>query len=174
MEKGFTHIYTGNGKGKTTAAIGLAIRAAGYGLKTCFIQFMKDFPYNEKMILSALKEQITLFHYGNDAFVFAKKPPSDEDIKAFRNGFNKALDIMSNQQHDLLILDEIFVCLYFDLCNEDDILTLIAEKPEGMELVLTGRYCPEHFYTYADLVTEMKEIKHYYQKGVLSRNGIDC
>jgi len=169
----FIQIYTGNGKGKTTAAIGQAVRAAGHGLKTFIIMFMKDHPYGELKILEELKEFITVERLGNDAFVFRKEPPSQDDLDTAQAGLTRAREIIQGGEYDIVILDEICVTTYFKLLTPEDVIPLLKEKPDGVELILTGRYCPEAWLELADLVTEMKEIKHYYQKGVIARDGFE-
>lgn len=173
LERGFTQIYTGNGKGKTTAAIGQAVRAAGAGLKTYIIQFMKDFPYNESNSLKQLSDWITLEKVGKDDYVFRKEPPPQEEIVNAKIALEIAKEKMLSGKYDLIILDEICVAIYFGLFPVEDVLLFLDAKPENVELILTGRYCPQVFIDRADLVTEMKEVKHYYQKGILSRAGID-
>ncbi len=173
LERGFTQIYTGNGKGKTTAAIGQAVRAAGAGLKTYIIQFMKDFPYNESNSLKQLSDWITLEKVGKDDYVFRKEPPPQEEIVNAKIALEIAKEKMLSGNYDLVILDEICVAIYFGLFTVEDVLLFLDAKPENVELILTGRYCPQVLIDRADLVTEMKEVKHYYQKGILSRAGID-
>lgn len=173
LEKGFIHVYTGNGKGKTTAAIGQAVRAAGFGLKTYFVMFMKEFPYNEVKSLGKLKELITIVQVGKDDFVYKKVIPSDEEKLKIKNALNKAKTKMLSGEYDLIVLDEIFVSIYFGLITKEEVIAFINEKPEHVELILTGRYCPQEIMDKADLVTEMKEVKHYYEKGVLARRGIE-
>ena len=169
----FVQIYTGNGKGKTTAAIGQAVRAAGSQLRTCLIMFMKDFPYGEIKSLRPLEEWITIERYGNDEFVMQKRPPSDRDIDTARQALKRAREAMLSGQYQLVILDEICVTTYFGLLTAEDVLPLLDERPDDVELILTGRYCPPEWIERADLVTEMKEIKHYYTDGVLARKGFE-
>lgn len=166
-------IYTGNGKGKTTAAIGQAIRAAGHGLKTCFVQFMKDFPYGELKVLKKLDRWITVERFGNDSFVFEKRPPNEAEIGEIRAGLQRAREIMNSGEYDIVVLDEVCVTTYFVLLTADDVLPLLEEKPEGVEIILTGRYCPDEWIEKADLVTRMDEVKHYYQQGVTARQGFE-
>ncbi|MCJ7554479.1 MAG: cob(I)yrinic acid a,c-diamide adenosyltransferase [Ignavibacteriaceae bacterium] len=173
LEKGFVQIYTGNGKGKTTAAIGQAVRAAGYGLKTYIAQFMKEYPYNELNSLKHLKEWITIEQFCSDEFVYRKELPDKTEIDKARRGLAKAKAKMLSGKFDIIILDEICVSIYFGLFNDEEVLTFIKQKPDSVELIITGRYCPDKLLERADLVTEMKEIKHYYQDGVLSRKGIE-
>jgi len=174
LEKGYIHVYTGNGKGKTTAALGLAMRSAGYGLKTYFLMFMKSFPYSEKKAIIKLSDNITLSACGHDEFVFKKEEPSTELINEISLALDNAKNAMLSGEFDIIILDEILVSIYFKLLEEEKLISFINEKPNNVELVLTGRYATETIIKLADLVTEMKEIKHYYSKGILSRNGIDC
>ena len=173
FEKGFIQIYTGNGKGKTTAAIGQAVRAAGYGLKTYIAQFMKEYPYNELNSLKHLKDWITIEQFCGDDFVYRKELPDKTEIDKARRGLAKAKAKMLSGKFDIIILDEICVSIYFGLFNDEEVLTFIKQKPGNVELILTGRYCPDKLLERADLVTEMKEIKHYYQDGILSRKGIE-
>ncbi len=173
LEKGFVQIYTGNGKGKSTAAIGQAVRAAGFGMKTYIAQFMKEFPYNELISLKHLSERITIEQFGGDEFVFKKELPGEEELAKARKGLQSAKEKMLSGEYDLIILDEAIVAIYFKLIETKNIIEFINTKPTDVELILTGRYCPEELIKLADLVTEMKEVKHYYQKGITSRNGIE-
>ncbi len=169
----YIQVYTGNGKGKTTAALGQAIRAAGSGLKTFIVMFMKDHPYGEVKSLKKFSEWITVEQYGNDKFVFRKQPPSDKDRAIARQALDRAREVLLSGQYDIVILDEICVTVYFGLLTADDLLPLLDEKPKDVELILTGRYCPQEWIDRADLVTEMREVKHYYQQGVVSRKGFE-
>ena len=173
LDKGFTQIYTGNGKGKTTAAIGQAVRAAGYELKSYIVQFMKEFPYNEQNSLKHLSEWITIEQFAGDDFVYKKEPPGKKDIDKARRGLATAKAKMLSGKYDLIILDEVCVSIYFGIFSDEEILTFMKQKPENVELILTGRYCPDNLMDKADLVTEMKEIKHYYQDGINARKGIE-
>jgi cob(I)alamin adenosyltransferase len=173
LKKGYIQVYTGNGKGKTTAAIGQAVRAAGAGLKTIIIQFMKEYPYSEIVSLNELSKWITVEQYGKDDFVYKGKMPGEEDLAVALRALKRAEDIMLCNEYNIIILDEIIVAIYFKLFPISDVIDLINKKPDNIELILTGRYCPEEIIEKADLVTEMKEIKHYYTKNVLSRKGIE-
>jgi cob(I)alamin adenosyltransferase len=173
LQAGYIQVYTGNGKGKTTAAIGQAVRAAGAGLKTYIIQFMKEYPYSELNSLKYLSEWITIEQKGGDDFVYKRELPSEEEKTKARKALKKAADLMRGGTFDIVILDEILVTVYFKLLTEDEIIEAIKRKPEKVELILTGRYCPEKISEMADLVTEMSEIKHYYSKGIVSRKGIE-
>jgi cob(I)alamin adenosyltransferase len=173
LKQGFIQIYTGNGKGKSTAAIGQAVRAAGFGLKTYIAQFMKEYPYNELNSLKQLSEWILIEQFGGDEFVYKKELPGENELAKAIRGLHTAKEKMLNGEYDLIILDEAIVAIYFKLIETKDIVEFIKEKPENVELILTGRYCPEELIELADLVTEMKEVKHYYQKGITSRRGIE-
>ncbi len=167
---GYVHVYTGNGKGKTTAAFGLAMRAAGRGKRVCIIQFMKpDKGYGEQV--SARKLGIEVHPFGTNRFV-SKKNPKKEDIERAKKALDFAREKMK-EEYDLLILDEINVAVDFNLISVEGVLSIIDELPEGTELVLTGRYARDEVIDRADLVTEMCEVKHYYTKGVIAREGIE-
>lgn len=173
LKQGFVQVYTGNGKGKTTAALGQALRAAGAGLKTYIIQFMKEYPYSELDSLKKLSDWITIEQKGNDDFVYKKELPSEAEKAKAREVLKKTRDIMLSHTYNLIILDEVLVTVYFKLLTTNEIISFIKERPEDVELILTGRYCPDEIIELADLVTEMKEVKHYYTKGILSRKGIE-
>lgn len=173
LSKGFIHIYTGNGKGKTTAAIGQAVRAAGAGLKTYIAQFMKEYPYSELESLKLFKEKITIEQFCGDEFVYRRQLPDESEIKKASEGLSSAKAKMLSGEYDLIILDEAIVAIYFKLLTVNQILEFIESKPESVELILTGRYCPQELISKADLVTEMKEIKHYYTQGITARKGIE-
>ncbi len=173
LKRGYVQVYTGNGKGKTTAAIGLAIRALGHGLKVYFAQFMKNYPYGELNILQTLAPNLVLTRWGNDAFVFKKEPPSQTLLAEMNRGLQEARQAMLSLAYDLVILDEVLVSIYFKLFTTEQLIEFIKVKPENVEVVLTGRYCPQEILNLADLVSEIKEIKHYYQRGVSARKGIE-
>jgi len=172
--KGMVQVYTGNGKGKSTAAIGQAVRALGTGLKTFYAMFMKDYPYNEINAFSWVPEFVNLKQYGNDKFIEEKTYPSEELKVEVRKGLADCIDAMNNPEYNIIVMDEVIVSIYFKLLTVDEVLEVINAKPERIELILTGRYCPQEIIDRADLVTEMKEIKHYYQNGIKARNGIEC
>jgi cob(I)alamin adenosyltransferase len=173
LPKGYIQVYTGNGKGKTTAALGQALRAAGRGLRTLIVMLMKDFAYGELKGLNQWNQWIRLEQYGNDRFVFRKQPPGDEDIQAAKIAVKRAREAMLSGRYDLVILDEVCVAIHFGLLETKEVVSLLKEKPPAVELILTGRYCPDELMAKADLVTEMQEIKHYYQNGVIARKGIE-
>jgi cob(I)alamin adenosyltransferase len=167
---GFIHLYTGNGKGKTTAAIGQAIRAAGAGLSVYIAQFVKGMHYSEIEILSQIPN-ITIRQFGLDCFIVNE--PTQKDIEAAREGLRQVKDIIESASVDILILDEVCIALYYHLFPETELLKLLRNKPENMEIILTGRYAPSSLIDLADLVTEMKEIRHYFMRGIEARKGIE-
>ncbi len=168
--KGYVQVYTGNGKGKTTASLGLAIRAAGAGLNVYIAQFLKKGDYSEIKALSKF-ENITVEQYGLGKFV--KGNPSDDDIAAGKAGYLKLCEILQNKKHDVVIAEEANVAVMCNLFSETELLALIEMKPANIELVITGRGATPKIIEKADLVTEMKEIKHYYKQGVTARVGIE-
>ncbi|ABS61220.1 cob(I)yrinic acid a,c-diamide adenosyltransferase [Fervidobacterium nodosum] len=169
---GYIHVYTGNGKGKTTAAFGLALRAICAGKKVYIGQFIKGMKYSE---LDAVKylPNLVIEQYGRNCFI--KNKPTQEDIELARNGLNKIKKVIEDGAYDIVILDEVNVAVYYNLFTAKDVIDVISKVPKerDMEIILTGRYAPQEFIDIADLVTEMKEIKHYYQKGVMARKGIE-
>jgi len=173
LKQGFVQIYTGNGKGKSTAAIGQAVRAAGFGLKSYIAQFMKEYPYNELNSMKKLSEWITIEQFGGDEFVYKKELPGKDELEKASKGLQIAREKMLSGEYDLIILDEAIVAIYFKLIETKELIEFIKVKPDNVELILTGRYCPSELIDAADLVTEMEEVKHYYQKGITSRRGIE-
>ncbi len=170
MRKGYIHIYTGDGKGKTTAAIGLAVRAAGAGLKVLFVQFIKNRRCSEHKALERFIDLITIKQYGKG---FIRGKPSRETERIIKKGFNEVKKAALSGAYDLVILDEINVVLHYNLLDIDEILDLFKNKPGAVELVLTGRYASEKLIKKADLVTEMKKIKHYMDRGIRARIGVE-
>lgn len=168
--KGFIQLYTGNGKGKTTASIGLAIRAAGAGKKVYIAQFVKGMHYAE---LDALKRfpEIKVIQYGLDCFI--KNKPTEKDIKAAQIGLKEVAKIVVGNNYDMVVLDEVCIALYYHLFEVSELIGILQNKPEGMEIILSGRYAPPELIEIADLVTEMKEIKHYFTQGIKARKGIE-
>jgi len=171
LKKGLIHVYTGNGKGKTTAAIGLGIRAIGAGFKVVMIQFMKGRRYSELDALQHIKN-FSVTQFGRDEFV-SKEKPEQIDIDLAQKGLLYAIDVIQNGGCDLVILDEINIAADFNLISLKAVIELLENKPESLELVLTGRYASPEIIKHADIVSEILEIKHPYQKGVKSRKGID-
>lgn len=173
LKRGYVQVYTGNGKGKTTAALGLALRAAGAGLRVFIIQLMKEYPYSELQSLKALGDRITIEQSGDDAFVYRNELPSEAQKAKAKAALDRAVEVMTSGDYDVVVLDEACVAIYFRLITEDDVLAVLDARPDNVELVLTGRYCPEAIQARADLVSEMREVKHYYEAGVLARKGIE-
>ena len=167
---GLVHIYTGNGKGKTTAAFGLAVRMLGSGGRVAIIQFMKaPRAYGEQKKIADCGAVIESF--GLPKFVHGK--PTEEDIEAAKKALHRAKEIFSSGEWDLVILDEICVAVGFKMLDVGEVEGLIKSKAPHTELILTGRYCPEELFELADCVTEMRELKHPYQRGILARRGIE-
>ena len=171
MKKGYIHVYTGPGKGKTTAALGLGLRAAGAGFKVHMVQFMKGRRYSELDSIDKLTN-FTFSQHGRDEFV-NKDNPEKIDIGLAQEGFSFSKDIIKDNKYDMIILDEINVAVDYNLIDIDEVIKLIENKPENLELVLTGRYAHPEIVKIADYVTEMLEIKHPYQQGIEARKGID-
>jgi len=171
LSKGYVQIYTGDGKGKTTAALGLALRASGHGLRTYFGQFMKGQHYGE---LEALRDHphITVEQYG-DVCCIRREEVTSEHIAQAQRGLERAREAMLSEQYDLVVLDEVNVTIWFGLLAVEEALTMLEQRPEHVELILTGRRAPQELIEQADLVTEMREVKHYYQQGVMARNGVE-
>lgn len=170
-ELGYVHIYTGDGKGKTTAAIGLAIRAAGHDRWTYIGQFMKGQHYGELATLEHIP-QITIEQYGDEGCI-RKDEVTGKHIEHAVAGLARARDAMLSGRHDIVILDEVNVALWFGLLAEEAVLDLMDQRPAGVELVLTGRRATQALLNRADLVTVMTEEKHYYTEGVVARKGIE-
>jgi len=171
--KGQIQVYTGDGKGKTTAALGLALRAAGYKHKSYIGQFLKGQEYGELLSAKKLSPYITIEQFGRKGFIHVTKDPDEEDIKRARRGLKKCREAMLSRKYRIIILDEINVAVDFNLITEEEIHEFLDKRPEDVEIILTGRYAPPSFLKRADLVTEMKAKKHYYKKGVRAREGIE-
>lgn len=170
---GYVQVYTGNGKGKTTAALGLAFRAAGHGFKTYIAQFLKGQPSGELEAAKKLAPLIRIEQFGREGFITVKDGPDDEDISRAGAGLARALEAMLSGEYGIVVLDEINTAVHFKILPERDVLDFIDRRPADVELVLTGRYAPASFVARADLVTEMTAIKHYFDRGVKAREGIE-
>jgi cob(I)alamin adenosyltransferase len=173
LERGCVQVYTGNCKGKTTAALGLAFRAVGRGLKVVMIQFMKGGgPYGEHLAAARLAPELTIIPTGREGWI-NKDNPAQEDIRLAAEAFALAREKLLSGEYDMVILDEINGAVAFGLIPVEELLELISLRPPLVELVLTGRNAHERVIEVADLVTEMREVKHYYQAGVPARIGIE-
>jgi len=171
--KGYIQVYTGNGKGKTTAALGLALRAAGHGYHIFIGQFLKGQPYGELRSVRRLSPLVTIRQFGRKGFIHVTENPGDEDIRRAQRGLDACRRAMLSGNFRIVVLDEINVALRFRLLDRRDIDLLLDQKPADVELVLTGRYAPAWLLRRADLVTEMKDRKHYYARGIRARIGIE-
>ena len=172
LSKGTIQVYTGDGKGKTTAALGLALRACGHGLKVLMIQFMKGSKNYGEVIIADEIPGFTLVQSGLPTFV-EKGNPSEEDLRLAKEGIEMARKAVADASCDMLILDEVNVAVDYGLVSVKQVLEIVKQRPPEMEIVLTGRYAPPEFKDIADLVTEMKEVKHHYMSGLGMREGIE-
>ena len=171
MRKGYIHVYTGDGKGKTTAAFGLALRAAGAGIRVLIVQFMKMRGSSEHKVMERFSDCITIKLFGT-GLLLTERPTAAARKKA-EQGLAEVRKAYSSSDYDIFILDEINVALHCGLLKVQDVLALMDEKPVSSELILTGRYADKKIIAKADLVTEMREIKHYFRQGVRARKGIE-
>lgn len=171
LERGYVHVYTGDGKGKTTAALGLALRAVGSGLRVAIVAFMKSGEGGEFETLGQLNGLVHVAHFGTGCFIHSK--PDSKELSIAQHGCKAIAQLMESRRFDLMILDEANMAVSCGLLTVDALQELIHSKPDQLELVITGRYAHPRIIEAADLVTEMVEIKHYYQHGVLARPGID-
>lgn len=172
FSKGLVMVNTGDGKGKTTAAFGQALRAIGHGYRVCVIQFMKGRAYGEYQAAQKYLPNICVHLVGLDSFVM-RDNPAPVDIEMAKKGLLLAKDAIASGDYDVVILDEINVAVDFKLIALQDVIDLIKSKPEDMDLILTGRYAHPEILSLADTVTEMKEIKHHYAAGIKDRAGIE-
>jgi cob(I)alamin adenosyltransferase len=172
LDFGLIHVYMGDGKGKTTCALGLTVRMAGSGGKTAFIQFMKGWGYSEVKGIACLPG-VKLIQTGRPDYIYPGKIDPVDFAEAER-GLEAAREAIMSGCFDLVVLDEINVALSFGLVSLEKVLKLLKNKPLHVEVVLTGRTPPPELVELADLVTEMAEIKHPFNRGILARKGIDC
>ncbi len=171
-ELGLLQVYTGDGKGKTSAALGLSLRAIGHGLRVLFLQFLKNDPTYGECLAQAHLPNFELVPVGRNELVDFKNP-APLDLELARAGWEKAASAIRSGEYDLVVLDELTIALAFGLLPTEPVLALLAEPHQGTEVVVTGRYAPDELIAMADLVTEMKDVKHYFRKGIESRDGID-
>ena len=169
---GFVQVYTGDGKGKTTAALGLALRAAGAGWNVFIGQFAKGMSYSELPSLRRLADHVTVRQFGRNSFV--GRTPEQADCLSAEQGLAECRDVMLAGNHRLVVLDEANVAVAMRLLPVEALLELIALRCDPIELVITGRWAHPRVIERADLVTEMREVKHYYRRGVLARTGIEA
>ena len=169
--KGYIQIYTGNGKGKTTAALGLALRAAGAGKKVFFAQFVKGQIYSEVKALQLYLPMVEIKQYGLSCFI--RDTPTQADIEMAKEGFKEVSEIILSGKYDIIVLDEANIAIFYKLFSANELIAVLKQKPEETEIIITGRYAAPELIEVADLVTEMLEVKHYYQKGVNARVGIE-
>ena len=169
--QGYVQVYTGDGKGKTTAALGLVMRAAGAGLRIGIVQFLKERSCSEIDALANRFPEVTVERFGRGEFVRGR--PSPEDVQAARGGFLRLREMVAAGAFDLIVADEINVAVSLQLVSVPEMLALIEDKPSGLELVLTGRGADPAVIQQADLVTEMRCVKHYHDSGVRARKGIE-
>ena len=172
LEQGLVEVYTGDGRGKTTAAIGLAFRAVGHGLRVHIIQFMKGDPDYGEVRSCLAHPLIEIEQFGRKEFVNLKEP-STVDIEHAQRGLARAKEVLSAGEADVVILDELSVAVGFGLVSVEDVLSLLELRRPHVELVFTGRMAPPELVERADLVTEMREVKHPFRRGVLARKGVD-
>jgi len=172
LDKGLVQVYTGEGKGKTSAAFGLALRAVGRGLRVFVIQFIKGgFDYGELYAVKHLPN-LELRAFGQGKFI-TQVPANEKDVELAKEALTLAKRVMQSDEWDVLILDEVNVAIHLGLLSVQEVVDLIKAKPTRVELVMTGRYAPKEIVELADLVTEMKEIKHPFAKGANPRKGIE-
>jgi cob(I)alamin adenosyltransferase len=172
LKSGFVHLYTGNGKGKTTAAFGIALRMLGAGGTVWIGQFLKKGIYSEHTALAAFEGKALVEQFGTAAFIDVHAP-TEEDCVLARKGLNRASGVILSGQYDLVILDEAALAARIGLFTCRALVEIIKKKPNPTEIIVTGREAPPELYEAADLVTEMREIKHYYAKGIPARIGIE-
>lgn len=169
---GLVEVFTGNGKGKTSAALGVVLRALGHGLRVHVVYFMKgDYPYGERSILNLLPG-VTFQSFGFAEFCDPSNVTEEEKGQA-RQGLEAARQTITGGEYDLVVLDEINIAIAWHLLDIDDVIRLIEEKPEGVDLILTGRHADQRLIERADLVTDMVEVKHPFHQGTKARRGID-
>jgi cob(I)alamin adenosyltransferase len=174
LDKGLVEVYTGNGKGKTSAALGLALRAVGRGFKVCFVCFFKKNVSGESIAAKEyLQGKLVIYQAGRPGFIWVDTKPLPKDYELAKSAFELAKKVIQSEEFDIVVLDEINPAMDLGLISVDEVLKLIREKPSNTELVLTGRAAPKEIIEVADLVTDMIETKHWYNKGISGRLGIE-
>ena len=173
LERGFVQVYTGTGKGKTTMALGLALRAAGHGLKTYIGQFLKTAASGEHKTAARFPGLLVIETYGSGSFLRPGQPPDPGEVERAREGLAKARAAMLSGDYDIVVLDEVNVALGFGLLAVEEVLDFIRARPAKVELVLTGAWAPAEIIEAADLASEVRAIKHYFDSGVKARRGIE-
>lgn len=171
MQHGYVHVYTGDGKGKTTAALGLAMRAAGAGFRVFIAQFVKGMHTSELHSFARLSDQVVIRQYGPSSFI--RRQPSPRDSSMAQDGLNEVRLAVRSGEYRVIILDEANIAVLLGMINVDELLDMIDTKPADVELVITGRSASPRLMERADLVTEMREIRHYYRRGIMARTGIE-
>lgn len=169
--KGYIQIYTGNGKGKTTAAMGLTLRAVGAGKKVFFAQFIKGEIYSEIKALEKYIPTVKIKQHGLKCFIY--NDPTQADIDAARKGLAETSQIIVSGEYDVVVLDEANIAIFYNLFTAQELIDVLKQKHEHTEIIITGRYAARELIEIADLVTEMKEVKHYYTTGIQARLGIE-
>jgi len=169
--RGYVQVYTGDGKGKTTAAFGLALRSAGAGHTVFIAQFVKGMHYSELDALARFDDLVTIKQYGRGCFI--RNAPTQEDIDAARAALPEIEKALTSGAYRVVILDEANIATHYGLISVDELLSLIDARHAGTEIVITGRRADARVIERADLVTEMTCVKHYFEKGVQARVGIE-
>lgn len=172
--RGCLHVYTGDGKGKTTAAIGLVVRAAGRGLRSFVGQFMKGYPYGETAALRAFGDLVELAQFGSSECIPLRDPPKIEDVNRAKEGLDRLINVLTASTHRIVVADEVSVAHRFGLLSDEDLQNLVASRPADIELICTGRWAPDFLVERADYVTRFEAVKHPYDSCHLAaRDGIE-
>jgi cob(I)alamin adenosyltransferase len=172
LKQGLIQVYTGDGKGKTTCSLGLALRAVGQGFKVFMVQFLKSDDTGEVQAAQRLAPDFTIQSFGIPGFP-KLTDPDPKTVDAARQAFALARQVILAGDHDLVILDEVNLCLTYGLVPLEEMLEVLRQRPPSVEVVLTGRAAPPELVELADLVTEMRPVKHYFEAGVKARRGIE-
>jgi len=175
VKKGLIHVYTGEGKGKSTASFGLVVRALGHNKKVAIFSFLKDskIEYGEMKSFKKAFPNLTYIRFENKSPLFDKSVTVEELKRSVRESFDMTLEMIKKEDYDLVVLDEMNICLKYQLIDKDYVINFLKNKPEKMEIVITGRDAIPEIIELADYVTEMRMIKHPYEKGIQARKGIE-